>query len=148
MERSDMAPLEWRAGRKVVREGAPDHQVDVGWGDAQRRTDGHDVRPFEDVPPWEILTDMQAPAGQATVLEFGRSRRLDRAPERRSHHGTPVDQRRECLGFEGRVVQNRGEGVPQDACAGDQTVNELPHPQPPLALGFRKVKPCPMKLVT
>ena len=29
-----------------------------------------------------------------------------------------------------------------------QVVNELPQPQPPEALGFRKEKPCPMKLVT
>ena len=35
-----------------------------------------------------------------------------------------------------------------DPEAGRQTVKELPHPQPPEALGLRKEKPWPMKLVT
>jgi hypothetical protein len=37
---------------------------------------------------------------------------------------------------------------PASAHRGDQAVNELPHPQPPVALGLLKVKPLPWKVDT
>ena len=39
----------------------------------------------------------------------------------------------------------RPEEIP---CEGDQTVKELPQPQPPFAFGFLKVNPAPIMVVT